>query len=100
MIKRHIKNFSRSMRPMKCSVILKKEKNMISMEKTGNMPNNSNRRDSRSSMRVVSGDKHLPAILKKGISPIFLNLYSEVVKGGPGGGKPNSAGRISRESFS
>ena len=63
------------MKRMKYSGILKKERNMTSMERTGNMQTSSNRQGS-SGNGVPNILKHFQEILEKVISPIFSNHFS------------------------
>src|SRR5579863_7492613 len=112
MTRKRIRNFSRSMKPMKCLAIRRKEKNTTSTvnntAKTGRMPNSSKKPVSPAPMEA-SGDPGNPPIhfrtsetaksLAKVNIQIFLNKCLGPAPVAQDHAAQNSGGRIIRQNY-
>src|SRR6476660_10498877 len=98
MIRKLTKNFSSSTRPMKSSVIPRKEKNMTSMARIGSMQSNLNRQDNHGNDRSILEVRDFQVSLMQVISRIF-SLPCLATQGvALGRVKQNSGGKTTRPS--
>src|ERR1043165_7625993 len=98
MIRKLTKNFSSSTRLMKSLVILKKEKNMTSMERIGSMRNNLNRQGNHGNDRSILAGRDFQGSLMKVISRIFSLPCLATQGHASGSAGQNSEGKTIRPS--